>query len=149
MSFRTDYKDAVWTGSRVYNISGTGTNQTIEDATTYSQEGDQVGADVFNAIGADLNKHNRVVSVTLTAAGWSSSAPYSQAVSVTGMKSTDNPIVTLKIVSGNNAATVKNMKRAYSCLDWAVTANGQITFYCRLKKPAADFNLYLSGVSEA
>ena len=149
MSFKTNYKDAAWTGNRLYNISGTGNGQTIEDATTYSQEGDQVGADVFNAIGADLNKHNRVVQTTLTKANWSNAAPYTQTLSITGMKSTDNPIVTIRFAAGDTAAFVRDSKRAFACIDYAVTENGQITFYCIAKKPTEGIKLFISGVSEA
>lgn len=148
MSFKTDYKDAAWTGDRKYTISGTGTNQTITDTTSYTTEGDQVGAAEFNAIGRALNRHDNIVTVTLETANWSSTAPYAQTVSVPGMLATDNPIVSLAAYTSDSAATVKNMKKTIGLIDRAVTANGSITFYCMTKKPTSLCRLYLTGVSE-
>lgn len=148
MSFKTDYKDAAWTGDRKYTISGTGTNQTITDTTNYTTQGDQVGAAEFNAIGEALNRHDNVVSATLETNAWSSSAPYAQTISVTGMKATDNPFVTLGIQAGTESSVARGMKSGFACIDYAVTAAGQMTFYCISKKPTVDIDIYLTGVSE-
>lgn len=146
--FRTDYQDAVWTGDRQYTISGTGTNQTITDTTTYEPAGDQIGAEEMNNIGAELNKIANIVSVPLPAENWSNSAPYSQTVSVAGMLATDNPIVSLNIISTDTTADIKGMRKTFALIDYAQTAAGQITFYCKTKKPTDDCRLALKGVSE-
>lgn len=86
-----------------------------------------------------------VKTVTLATSKWSTSAPYTQTVSVTGVTSSDSPIIALYISGSPSAATVKAQRKAFGYLDRAVTGNGSITFYCYEKKPAADFNVSVKG----
>lgn len=58
MSLKTDYKDAVYTGSKKYTITdnGDGTS-TIDDVTVYEQEGTKFGAKDVNSTNEEVNKH--------------------------------------------------------------------------------------------
>lgn len=84
--------------------------------------------------------------VSLTASGWSSTAPYTQTVSVVGVLASDMPVISLFLPDGLSAATVKAQKKAYGMVDRAETGEGQITFYCYNKKPAVDFQVVAKGV---
>ena len=85
MALKTNYKDAVYTGSRKYtptnNADGT---ISLVDATAYSTEGDVFGAADINATNQAVNANAANVTalqqtiktttknITLTAASWSS-----------------------------------------------------------------------------
>jgi hypothetical protein len=84
--------------------------------------------------------------MTLTAAGWSSSAPYTQTVNVSGMVETDRPTVSLYLPDGITATDVDLQSKAYDCVNRAVSGDGSITVYCYKKKPAVDFQIQMKGV---
>jgi len=85
-------------------------------------------------------------TATLTAAGWSSSAPYTQSVAVAGMTAADNPIVSLDLTAPDlTAETVKALNKAFGKLDRVVTEAGKITAYCYNGKPEADFTIRIKG----
>ena len=151
MAFKTDYKDAV-TSERIYKITAkssfaSGQNYTIEDASTYTTEGDAIGAKQFNEFGREFNRISRQVDVTLPASNWSSSAPYSQKVAISGVLATDTPVLGYAINSNTAAATAKLYKKMTGYIDAAVTTNGYVTFYCMNKKPSSTFAVRLMGVS--
>lgn len=149
--FKTDYVDAAFTGNRTYAVTMNGTrttNVSIEDTTLYTQEGSQVGAKEFNEFGAELNRHNHQVSVTLQSSGWSANAPYSQTVAVNGMKPSDIVLAQPDITSSTSAASTKMYKKMYSLIDDIVTGTNAVTFYCNAKKPSNNFAIRLTGVSE-
>lgn len=75
----------------------------------------------------------KTYTATLTTGGWSSSAPYTQAVSVSGILSTDIPHVSP--VYSNTLATALLEQEAWSLVSKAVTADGSITFTCFEDKP--------------
>lgn len=99
-----------------------------------------------NAIGASPSTATRLLTATATASGWSASAPYSQTISVSGITSSDNPVIGLNLPTNTTAANEKLIKKAYGCLSSAVTNNGSITLYCAGKKPATDFTIFIKGV---
>ena len=77
---KTDYKDAAWTGNRVYKITDAGSGKsTIEDTTSYTVAGDRFGAKDINATNEAVNRlYATPVSVTFKASAWAgSTAPYS------------------------------------------------------------------------
>ncbi len=147
MGLKTDYKDAMFDGQRRYrlipNEDGT---YSLPDATTYTQQGDKFGANDINAANTEINKLETVKTATLLAAGWSSTAPYTQTVSVAGITAEDRPIVSLYLPNGITAASVKQQSKAYACVDRAVTVAGNITVYCYNKKPTVDFQIQAKGV---
>lgn len=150
MSFKTNYVDAQFSGRRKYTITMNGAsnkNATIEDTTVYEKVGSQIGAKQFNEIGMELNRINTEKTVTLSASKWSSAAPYSQTVTLAGCNSTDIPIVQCGATSATSAANTKIYRKMFGYIDDVVTNNGSVTFYCNQKKPSADFQVRLVGVS--
>lgn len=147
MELKTDYKDAMFDGQRRYrlipNEDGT---YSLPDETTYTQKGDRFGANDINATNRAINQISHVTVVTLAAAGWSSSSPYTQTVEVPDITETDRPIVSLYLPDGITASNVKLQSKAYGCVDRAVTGAGNITVYCYNKKPTVDFQVQLKGV---
>lgn len=87
------------------------------------------------------------VIVTLTAAGWSSSAPYSQTVSVPGLRATDAILMGKASDKSTPADTVKTWDKMQGLISAAEAQDGQAVFYCPAKKPTADFKVKLRGVS--
>ena len=84
-ALKTDYKDAVYTGSRKYTqTNNTDGTISLVDATAYSTEGDPFGANDINATNSAVNANSDSISalqqtikttaksITLTAASWSS-----------------------------------------------------------------------------
>lgn len=146
--FKTDYKDAVYTGNRLYNIvAQSGGNSTITDVTTYEQEGDRVGAAEMNNFGKAFNRMDNSVDVTLPSSGWSNTAPYTQTVNVSGVLGSDVPIMGYAIDSDTEPNTAKLYKKYTAMIDAFETADGSVMFYCLNKKPASDFKVRLKGVS--
>lgn len=72
----------------------------------------------------------------LTVAGWTgSAAPYTQAVSVTGILAADDPIIDL--VPNDTYSTAKDEDEDWAKIYRAVTASGSITFYAHEKPTVA------------
>lgn len=92
-------------------------------------------------------QHERLIEVSLPAASWSNSVPYSQRIGVTGLKASDNPIVSPCTPKGLSASEVKERRKMASMITDGETEDGYVTFYCGEKKPTADFKVYLRGVS--
>lgn len=80
---------------------------------------------------------------TLLSSGWSSSAPYTQTVSVSGIEETDKPIISCGEPSTLSSANFKSLNKAYSCVDRVVTSDGSITAYCYTKCPTVDIPLFI------
>ncbi len=144
---KTDYKDDMFAGARKYNLV-TNEDKTVSliDATEYTQEGDSFGANDINATNAAVNRQGAGRIVSLAAASWSGTAPYTQTVSVPGVTAEDVPVIGISIADGTTAANAKLQNKAWSCVDRAVTGAGTITFYCYNKKPASDFKAIVKGV---
>ncbi len=143
---KEDYKDALFEDQKKYNMkqNSDGTISLV-DVTEYTQEGDRFGAKDINNTNAEINKMQQVKIVDLTLNGWSESYPYSQTVTVAGIKDTDAPILSLYLPQGLNAIAVKAKNKAFSCLYRAVSGSGKITFYA-YKKPETDFQISIKGV---
>lgn len=146
MALKTNYKDDGFVGNRKYRqITNPDNTVSFEDVTAYSPVGDNFGAKDINDTNTEVNKLEAVKAATLTAAGWSTAAPFTQTVTVAGITAADNPIVSLRITEGS-AAIVKAQNKAYGCVDQAVTGAGNIMFYCYNKRPAANFTVAIKGV---
>lgn len=100
----------------------------------------------LSEIGAAPSTATRLLTATATAAGWSASAPYTQTISVSGITSSDTPIIGLSLPTNTTVANDKAIKKAYGCLSSAVTNNGSITLYCASKKPVTNFTIFIKGV---
>lgn len=73
-------------------------------------------------------------TATLSASGWSSSAPYTQAVTVDGILSTDNPVADV-VLSSTDSTAISELE-GWGCVSEITTANGSITAKCLEEKPA-------------
>lgn len=147
MALKTDYKDDGFAGNRKYRmITNADGTMSFEDVTPYDPVGDSFGAKDINDTNKAINRLDHVTEVTLTAAGWSSSAPYTQTVSVAGITENDRPTVSLYLPDGITAANVDLKEKAYACVNRAVSIAGKITVYCYKKKPTSDFQIQVKGV---
>lgn len=83
-------------------------------------------------------------TATLPVSGWSSSAPYTQTVSVSGILSTDTPIadVVLDVVT----STAMTQISAWMCISSIETVDGSITATCFEDKPEIDIPIQLKVV---
>ena len=92
------------------------------------------------------NKFLFSAAITVPASGWSAGAPYTQTVSVSGLTSAMDVMLTLNITGSPNTDQVKAWKAALGMIDVGTTADGLVTFTCYSKKPAVDLPLYIKSV---
>lgn len=100
----------------------------------------------LSEIDAAPSTATRLLTATATTSGWSASAPYTQTISVSGITTSDTPIIGLSLPTNTTAANDKAIKKAYGCLSSAVTNNGSITLYCASKKPVTNFTIFIKGI---
>lgn len=81
---------------------------------------------------------------TLSAGGWSDTAPYMQAVTVDGITADMSPI--LDIVLSDDVDTAKAEQTAWSCITKAVTWGNKIIFFCYESKPETAINFKVKAV---
>lgn len=146
-TLKTTYVDAAFTGSRKYTEvdNGDGT-KSFTDSTSYTTAGDKFGAKDINDTNKVVNAVMGVKTAVFSASGWSTSAPYSQTVSVSGILASDAPIIGLQIASDASASTAKTQNTMFSRVDRVITSDGSITAYCYNKLPTADFTVMIKGV---
>ncbi len=118
-------------------------NKTIVEQTTGTSTSSVMSQD---AVTTQLNNKatTNLYTATLPVSGWSSSAPYTQTVSVSGILSTDTPIadVVLNVVT----STAMTQISAWMCVSKIETANGSITATCFENKPEIDIPIQLKVV---
>ena len=118
-------------------------NKTIVEQTTGTSTSSVMSQD---AVTTQLNNKatTNLYTATLTSSGWSSSAPYTQTVSVSGILSTDTPIadVVLDVVT----STAMTQISAWMCVSNIETADGSITATCFENKPEIDIPIQLKVV---
>ena len=78
------------------------------------------------------------------ATDWSSSAPYTQTVNVTGITADINPRIDI-IVSDGVSLGIKE-EAAFACVTRGVTSDGTLTLYCYEEKPTVDMNIMIEVV---
>lgn len=81
-------------------------------------------------IGAELTQ---IVQATLTAAGWSASAPYTQTVAVAVVRAGSPPYIT-PVYSGVVDADIA-LREACAAVSYAKPGAGTVTFVCLENKP--------------
>ena len=81
---------------------------------------------------------------TFKATDWSSSAPYTQTVNVTGITADINPRIDI-IVSDGVSLGIKE-EAAFACVTRGVTSDGTLTLYCYEEKPTVDMNIMIEVV---
>lgn len=79
--------------------------------------------------------------VTLTAAGWSAAAPYTQTVTAQGITAEDRPIY--GVVLSVDKATAMAEKEAFAMVDDLDTDAGAVTFTCLEEKPSVALNIQM------
>lgn len=149
MVLKTDYKDAMYDGARKWRITqnADGTSG-IVDETTYTQDGDQFGANDINATNKTINHINHTTEITLMVSGWEgSAAPYTQTVNVAGATADLEAILVSALADGASAATQKAYIKAFGIISSGTASleNGTATFKV-YKKPATDCKVGLKGV---
>lgn len=143
-ALKTDYRDALFEGKRLYRIAAADDGKsTIDDMTVYLQQGDLFGANDINTTNAAVNALQGLLRVVLPVGAWSQVFPYTQTVSVAGLQDTDNPIPVL-IVTGTSEAAIKAQRKAFGLLYKGTTGNNSFTVYA-LKRPAVDITIGLKG----
>lgn len=88
-----------------------------------------------------LAKLVHTTSITLTASGWSSSAPYYQDVTVSGMTASMNIPYAL-----DPSATSSAVAEAYGYISSMETMAGKVRFRCNSDKPTVNIPIVLKGV---
>lgn len=146
---KIDYRDDEFDGNRKYKITDAGEGlSSIEDKTTYLQEGDMFGAEDINATNKAVNLLNHTTEVILKASGWTgSTAPYTQTVNVSGATADMEAILVNALSPGANLDTQRNYVKAFGIISsgTAELGNGTATFKV-YKKPATDCTVGLKGV---
>lgn len=82
--------------------------------------------------------------ITILANFWSSSAPYTQVISVENITDSDNPHI-FPIYS-DNLNTAIAQKEAWSNISRAKSGSNSITFYCFEEKPAIDIDVQIEVI---
>lgn len=118
-------------------------NKTVVVQTTGSSTTDVMSQ---NIVTTELNSKatTALYTGTLTSSGWTSAAPYTQTVNVSGILATDVPIVDL--VLSSTTSTAISQTEAWSCVSKIETAAGSITATCLEEKPAIDIPIQLKVV---
>ena len=99
-----------------------------------------------NAVTTQLNNKatTTLYTATLSSSSWSSSAPYTQTVSISGILSTDTPIV--DVVLRSTTSTAISQIEAWMSVSKIETANGSITATCFEEKPTINIPIQLKVV---
>lgn len=99
-----------------------------------------------DAVTTELNNKatTTLYTATLSSSNWSSSAPYTQTVSVSGILSTDIPIV--DVVLDQSTSTAISQIEAWMNVSKIETANGSITATCFEEKPTINIPIQLKVV---
>jgi len=88
-----------------------------------------------------LAKLVHTTAITLSASGWSDTAPYTQTVAVSGMTAAMNIDYAL-----SPTATSEAVAEAYGYISSVETANGNVIFRCNSDVPTVNIPIVLKGV---
>lgn len=147
MSLKTNYKDAVFSGKRLYRVTTVTGGSNIEDITSYQTQGDRFGAADINATNKAVNALYTDKTISLSASGWTLTAPYKQTVSVPGVTSTDAISIGKAATASTAASTAKLWDKMSALITSGTANNGSVTIVCAYKKPTSTFSIRLRGVS--
>lgn len=162
MSLRTDYRDDKFAGKRIYKMDTLeGGLVTLEDQTQYQEEGDIFSAADINATNTAVNSNTAGLSraekmiaelqgktiVSLPVSGWSGTAPYTQTISISGIKSSDNPIPGMLYPDNLTEDMKAQIDKSSNMITEIETLDGSLKVTCRFKRPTANLILSLKGVS--
>ena len=96
---------------------------------------------LLDDLGAGLSTR----TITVSLGNWSSYSPYTNQIYVSGIRSTDSPVIGLYIPSGTSATEEKRLKRAAGCISYIDTTDNYITVTCIGSKPETTFQLMVKG----
>nr|DAV96180.1 MAG TPA: tail collar fiber protein [Caudoviricetes sp.] len=92
-------------------------------------------------------KLKNVMDVEVPVSGWEGTTIFKQRINIADIKANDIPIVSHKLEDGiSDAAIIKGLWKAYSCLDRVVVYDGYIELICYRKKPQRSFYLAVKEV---
>lgn len=98
-------------------------------------------------VGGHLNNRIDMLQtyvIPLKANGWSSSAPYSQTVTVPGVTEETN-MGPMYFAPTKNKTTDQNLSDALELLSYGVTSENSVTIYCYEAKPTVDITVLADG----
>lgn len=107
-----------------------------------------VGGESSTTVGDKLTELSGRVkdwTVSLSAADWSGSAPYTQDVSVTGVLESDNPIVDIDLSSATSS-NVDSLLENWGKVHYISTSNGSISAVCLASKPTVNMTVRLKVI---
>lgn len=84
-------------------------------------------------------------SATFLSSGWSSSSPYTQTVSVSGVSSDNRMIPTLNTTSATNESNKNNLLLNFSYISYYDSGTNTITATAPFTKPTVDLNVNFIG----
>lgn len=155
MSLKTDYKDDIFEGSRIWRIATNGDGTcTITDVTTYTQKGDKFGQNDINATNRAVNALRNDKQITIPAFT-QSDAPYTADIKVQHLKTTDAIELYAGLIKSDSelsvaqkAEKIKIRRKYLNMIDDAeCNTDGILTVTSYSKKPAAEFAVWLRGCS--
>ena len=162
MSLKTNYKDDKFAGKRIYKMDTLeGGLVMLEDQTQYQEEGDIFSAADINATNTAINTNTEglarakkmieelqdKVVVSLPVSGWSGTAPFTQTIPLSGIKSTDNPIPGMLYPDNLTEDRKAQIDKSSNMITEIETLDGSLKVTCQFKRPTADLTLALNGVS--
>lgn len=131
-------------------LHGDGTWKTMESsAGSVKYDADQSLTDTQKATAREnIGAANAAAyTITLPANGWSSAAPYTQTVTVDGIKETDEwPILDVNMTNVTDGDTGTALIEAFGLVGRAKTNEGSITVFCYEEKPTVDLPVILKVV---
>nr|DAS98583.1 MAG TPA: hypothetical protein [Caudoviricetes sp.] len=146
MSLKTDYQDAMYAKRKFRMENNSDGTVSLTDATSYTQEGTPFGANDVNAITKSVNALYQETIVTIPANAWSTSAPYSQKVSVPTVKATDSVTMGKAYTKDNTLEEIETWDEMAGLITSAEVSDGYVTFYSKSEKPSRTFKVKLKGV---
>lgn len=99
----------------------------------------------YHLLAVDRSAFDTVLNGTFTASGWSSSAPYTQTITVTGITADDYPDADINMSSAT-ATTGPQLVEGWSCINRIATAANKVTAYCYSEKPTINLPAYFKVV---
>ena len=85
--------------------------------------------------------------VTLRAAAWSASAPYTQEVALPGCKATDVLELGKAIAKTGSAEAAKAARKWLGAIDGGESKDGKAVLFCAVKKPTEDFKVKIRRIA--
>lgn len=122
------------------NTIGINDNAVGDEANTNTYSATKINEKINNL----QNQFTQVRQITLSAIGWSDSAPYSQKVTLDDIKSSYSPLISIDD-SQSKADKKSQLKQLNKYVDRVETYDGYLLFQCDERIPTIDINLLVKG----